>query len=352
MAMSISVHNPYDEPEQSSTTKWIVAFVLLSLLAHAILIAVILLITLFMPVPKLPAVEPPSTTLTLTPIPPEAAPQPKMKPIFIPTTPEANAPHKPQRVESANDHDLTSKSTVARAPNSIMPDVTGKDHATSLNNLPSVQTPQKQEVSSTPPTPKAQPEKPTPPTPNPNQARQTPQQPPQPNPKPQPPTPPTKTTQPVDDNGLPLLPALNVPTMAPPNSAAPALAPSATPPQIAQSVHGTLGRQGDNSPAAMATELGRYKQYVYSVVGSYWYPAIDKQFGLIGVGAVHIQFTIHSNGQITDVTVLDGNTANLEILRTISHNALVKPAPYKAFSDAMIKEVGDSYTDDFSFSVY
>jgi hypothetical protein len=26
--------------------------------------------------------------------------------------------------------------------------------------------------------------------------------------------------------------------------------------------------------------------------------------------------------------------------------------PFKPFSPAMVKEVGDSYTDDFSFSVY
>lgn len=348
--MSISAHNPYDEPEESSTTRWVIAFILLSLLAHAIIIAAILLITIFMPVPKLASPEPPTTTLTLTQLPPEEAPH--QKPIFIPTQPQQNVPHKQQQVESANDTLLTSKSKVARAPDSIMPDTTGKEKAPNLNQSPNVQAPPKPEVSSTPPTPKqAQPQKPTPPQPNPNKGQQ-PQQAAQP-PKPQPPTPPTKAPPQVDpDTGLPVLPALNVPTLAPPNSAAPALAPAPSQPQQQASVHGALGRSGDNSPAAMATELGKYKQYVYGVVGSYWYPAIDKQFGLIGVGVVRIQFTIHSNGQITDVTVLDGNSGNLDILRTISHDALVKPAPYKPFSDAMIKEVGDSYTDDFSFSVY
>lgn len=108
--------------------------------------------------------------------------------------------------------------------------------------------------------------------------------------------------------------------------------------------------QGDNSPAAMATELGKYKQYLYGVVGSYWYPDINQHFGTIGVGMVHIQFTVHSDGTLTDVIILEGG--NLEILKGISKNALVAPAPFKPFSDAMIKEVGDSYTDDFTFSVY
>ena len=345
--MSIAMRNHFEEPE-SSTTKWVVIFILLSLLAHAIIIAAIILITVFMPVPKI--VPPPasSTTLTLTPLPP--APSKPNKPIFIPTTPDANARHKPQLVQSANDHDLTSKSKTARNPDSIMPDVTGKEHAPALNNSPLVQAPKKPEVSSTPPTPKqAKPEKPTPPHPNPQQGKQAPQ-PLQPPPQPRPPTPPQKAPPQVDANGLPVLPPINAPTLAPPDSAAQPLAPAPSPQQQAASVHGALGREGDNSPAAMATELGKYKQYVYSVVGSYWYPDINKQFGTIGVGMVHIQFTIHSDGTLTDVVVLEGD--NLEILRTISKHALVAPAPFKPFNDAMIKEVGDSYTDDFTFSVY
>ena len=86
------------------------------------------------------------------------------------------------------------------------------------------------------------------------------------------------------------------------------------------------------------------------MVGSYWYPDINQHFGLIPVGAVHIQFTIHSDGTLSDVTILEGD--NQDMLKTISQQALVKPAPFKPFSDAMIKEVGDSYTDDFTFSVY
>ena len=346
--MAVIVRNPYEEPE-SSTTRWVVTFILLSLLAHAIIIAAILLITVFMPVPKLVLPEPPSTTLTLTPL-PSAPAQPK-KPIFVPTNPQANAPHKIQPIESANDTELTSKSKTARAPESIMPDVTGKEHNPNLNESPNVRAPQKPEVSSTPPTPKqAKPEKPTPPQPNPQQGRQTPS--PQ-TPKPLPPTPPQKAPPQVDPlTGLPVLPPISAPTMAPPDQSAQPLSPAPSQLQQATSVHGALGRNGDNSPAAMATELGKYKQYIYSVVGSYWYPAVDKSFQVLPVGMVHIQFTIHSDGTISDVVVLQGNEPNLQLLMAISKNALVAPAPYKQFSDAMIKQVGDSYTDDFTFSVY
>lgn len=345
--MPVSMHNPYAEPKPSETRETLVNVFLLSLLAHAAIITAILLIAAFMPVPPAMLHKPPSPTVSLSLLPP-----PPPKNIFIPTTPQANVTPKPQRVVSANDTDLQSKSQTARNPDSFLPDVTGKEHNPNLNDTPNVQSPQKQQVSSTPPTPrKATPDKPTPPQPNPSETKTTPPpKPPQPNPKPLPPTPPQKPAPQVDANGLPVLPPLDAPTLAPPNSAAPALAPAQSPPQQAASVHGALGRSGDNSPAAMASELGKYKQYVYSVVGSYWYPDIDQHFGTIGVGAVHIRFTIQSDGQISNVTILDGD--NLQILKTISRNALIKPAPYKPFSDALIKEIGTSYTDDFTFSVY
>jgi outer membrane biosynthesis protein TonB len=345
--MSIRMHNPYEEPE-SSNKRVLLDLLLLSLLAHAVIITAILLIAAVMPIaPAFTHKPPPESAISLSLM----APPPK-KPIFIPTTPDPEAQHKQLPVESANDTNLRSKSQTARKPDSIMPDVTGKKHAPNLNNAPNVQAPPKQEVSSTPPTPKQdKPQKPTPPQPNPQQAQKPPTTPPTPKAKPLPPTPPKPTPPQVDPlTGLPVLPPLAAPTMAPPNSAAPPMAPAPSQVQQAASVHGALGRQGDNSPAAMATELGKYKQYMYNVVGSYWYPDVNDHFGTIGVGMVHIQFTIHSDGTMTDVIILEGG--NLEILKGISKHALVAPAPFKPFSDAMIKEVGDSYTDDFTFSVY
>ena len=94
--------------------------------------------------------------------------------------------------------------------------------------------------------------------------------------------------------------------------------------------------------------LGKYKQYVHFVVGSYWYPAINQHFGRVPYGMVHIRFTIHSDGSITDVTVLEGK--DQEVLAKISMDALENPAPFKPFSDALIKQVGEKYTDDFTFS--
>ncbi len=353
--MLMTARGPFEDRE-STTTKWIIIFVLLSLLAHVILITAILLITRFMPVPKI--VVPKPTTVTLSLLPPPA-PAPRSKPIFIPTTPQTNAPHKQQPVESANDHDLTSKSQKPRAPNSIMPDVNGKEHAPNLNESPNIDTPQTPQVASTPPTPKqAKPQKPTPPQPKPQQGQQTPAQ---AKPKPTPPTPPQKNAPDVDPlTGLPVLPPLNVATMAPPNQAAQPLAPAPSQQQQAASVHGSLGRPGDNSPAAMATVLGKYKQRIYLAVGSRWYPKINNSLQLLGVGEVHVQYTIHSDGTV-ETKVLDGGNSSMQMLLSISINSILEAAPYDKFDDypglreEIIKEQGgdgSSYTDDFTFSVY
>jgi outer membrane biosynthesis protein TonB len=353
--MLTSARGPYVDPE-STTTRWVVYFVLLSLLAHAVIIAAIILITVFMPVPKIVLPAPASPTVSLSLQPPVPA-TPK-KPLFIPTTPDANAPHKEQPVESANDTYLKSKSKTARAPDSILPDVTGKEHNPDLNNSPNIPAPQKPEVSSTPPTPKqAKPQKPTPPQPKPQQAKQPPLQPPQPAPKPLPPTPPKKAPPQVDANGLPVLPPINAPTMALPNEAAQPLAPAAAQPEQAASVHGALNRQGDNSPAAMATELGKYKQKVYRAVGSNWYPKVNNSFQVLGVGIVRVQFTIHSDGTV-ETKVLDAGNSSMQMLLSISINSIREAAPYDPFPPGMVKELinqggdGSSYTDDFTFSIY
>ncbi|HEV3273179.1 MAG TPA: hypothetical protein VGZ93_13455 [Candidatus Methylacidiphilales bacterium] len=346
--MAVTMRNPYGEPESSTTTRWVVIFILLSLLAHAVIIAAIMLITVFMPAPKIILPEPPATNVTLSLLPPPV-PATRPKPVFIPTHPQANVPHKVQPIISANDTQLTSKSKTPRAPESIMPDVTGRPHGADLNNSPNVQAPQKPQVSSTPPTPRREPpEKPAPP------------QPPQPAPKPLPPTPPQKAPPQLTDNGLPVLPPINAPTLAPQNSAPQPLAPAPSQQQQAADVHGSLGRNSDNSPAAMASVLGKYKQRIYETVGSYWYPKVDKSFQVLGVGTVRIQFTIHSDGTV-ETKVLDPGDSTMQTLLSISVNSIRQAAPFEPFDkypglrQEIIKEQGgdgSSYTDDFTFSVY
>jgi hypothetical protein len=98
------------------------------------------------------------------------------------------------------------------------------------------------------------------------------------------------------------------------------------------------------------TLLGKYKQYVYEVVGSYWYPAIDQASFYSSVGKVRIKFTIHMDGTLSDVEVMEGK--QLVRLAAISLDALKAPQPFKPFTAELVKENGDKYTDDFTFSTF
>ena len=343
---------------------WVVIFILLSLLAHLLFVLTIVLLNHFLPKPELKS--PPqtlsSTTLSLEQPPPTPHMAPPPKHIFMPTEPDAGAVHKQTPIESANDTRLKSQSTSARTPDSLMPDITSKvEHPANMRsspNAPSTQPPHPAAASSqatqaqkSPPSPQNASQT----TPHPDQATQQTSQ-PQPNAKPVK-APPAKTPaskvvqQQLDPNGLPVLPPLNAPTLAPASQQRQETAPASSLPEIAQSVHGALGTHGDTSAAAMATELGKYKAKVYAAVGSRWYKKVNDQFQVLPVGMVHIQFTVHSDGTV-DTKVLEGDTGNLQMLLSISLNSIREAAPFDPFTPSMIQEVGDSYTDDFSFSIY
>jgi hypothetical protein len=349
-------------PRKSRDRPWVVIFILLSLLAHLLFVVAIVVVSRFMPTPKLKDnTQLSSVSLSLEqpppPVPAIAAPPHR---IFMPTSPDAEATHKITPIESDNDTRLRSKNQVARAPDSLMPDITAKrEHPANMHdspNAPSKAPPHPAQTSAT--AQQQQQQKPSPqqqtatqPQPQPAQAKQ-----PSQTAAKQPTTTPEKTPVPkvaqvaLDPNGLPVLPPIAAPTMAPASQRQEAT-PASSLPEVAQDVHGAVGSHGDDSAAAMATELGKYKAKVYRTVGSLWYHKVDQQFQVLPVGMVHIQFTIHQDGSV-DTKVLDGNEGSLQILLSISLNSIRESAPFDPFTPSMIREVGESYTDDFTFSIY
>jgi outer membrane biosynthesis protein TonB len=220
--------------------------------------------------------------------------------------------------------------------------------------------------SATPPTPQSQRQPPVPHPAKPNQAAKP--TPPQPHADKNPEEKAAKGTAPKpappeqeDANGLPVLPPIAAPTLEQqspqtqqvqqvPHKASPQSIPSFA---VYQSdVSGQSGQPGDNSPAARASELGRYKARVYRAVGSRWYAKVGNQLQVLGVGTVHITYTIHSDGSLEITADPDAGNPALMLLHSISVNSMTEAAPFPPFSDAMRKEVGDSFTDDFSFSIY
>jgi hypothetical protein len=115
--------------------------------------------------------------------------------------------------------------------------------------------------------------------------------------------------------------------------------------------HGAVGVHGDNSPEAMETELGKYKAKVYRAISSRWHPKVDAAVSLLPVGMVHIQFTIYKDGRV-ETKVLEGDNASLQLLLSISQSSIIDSAPFDPFTESMVRDVGDSYTDDCTFSIY
>lgn len=362
------MHTQDMEERDSRNARWLIVFVLISLLVHALLALAIILASIYLPAPKIDLMPLTSPTVNLTLMPQPVQPPPMKRP-FMPTTPQANAPHKDTLIESDNDTQVASHSKTDRA-DSVMPDVVSKrEHTSQLEDSPNSPSTQKPQSSSAPPTPKqAQPKQqqtpPQPKQPQP-QPQKTPPQQAQPTQNPSPPNPaktpaPNPKPAPFDPNGLPVLPAINAPTIAPqiPITADQATVPPPILQALASNLQGRAGITGDVSPKAMKTELGAYKTKFYRAVGARWYGKVNDQLQILPVGIVRVQYTIHSDGRV-EYKVLDGGNGTMELLLSISVNSILEVSPFDPFTDSMRKELaeqqggnGDSYTDEFSFSIY
>ncbi len=351
--------------EPATRKRWLIALILFSLLMHVLIVLAIVFINRHTPKwqPPTPDEKPPEVNLVLAPPPTPAG----HKPEFIPTEPQQNATHQPSPFISDHDARLQSKNRTARNKEAPLPDVTGrKDPSLDLHSQAPSPLVKSNPSPPAPEQPKEKPQKQKP-APKPNKAT-----------KPAPPNPdatqptdnPSTGRQPVtekpsdqqyDPNGLPVLPALNAPTLQPqtPQTEVIQQTQRAAPPRSVPSfavyqsdVTGQAGAPGDNSPAAMATDLGRYKAKVYRAVGALWYSKVNNQLQVLGVGTVHISYTIYADGTLRITADPDGGNPALMLLHSLSINSMTEAAPFDHFSDAMRKQVGDSYSDDFSFSIY
>lgn len=349
--------------QPATRKRWLIALILFSLLVHALIVIAIVFVSRHTPKWEEPANpdQTPQVNLVLAP-PPPAQHQPE----FIPTEPQANAPHQDAPLISDNDVQLRSKNRTARDENSPLPDVTGqKDQSFTLHSQapslsiksnpspPSPQQPKEQpqqQKTAQQPNKETKPEPPDPnainPTDNPEKGKDA--------------TKDKEVAEQYDPNGLPVLPAINAPTIQP-QTPQTQLVPQtrAAPPHSVPSfavyqsdVSGQAGAPGDNSPSAMATDLGRYKAKVYRAVGARWYEKVASQLQVLGVGSVRVTYTIYKDGTLTITADPDGANPSLMLLHSISINSMTEAAPFDPFTPAMIKEVGDSFTDDFSFSIY
>lgn len=104
-----------------------------------------------------------------------------------------------------------------------------------------------------------------------------------------------------------------------------------------------------SASGASTDELNKYQCYTRKVLWTIWDREIMKNQTSLWFGEVKIHCTIHSDGTLSDPSIVVGESTGL--LKTVSMDSLMASAPFKPFNDALVKEVGNSYVDNFIFTV-
>jgi len=98
------------------------------------------------------------------------------------------------------------------------------------------------------------------------------------------------------------------------------------------------------------TPLCDYRCYLHDKVSQRWYGEMARNDkGALRYGTVKIRFMVHSDGTISNLAIMEGESAGL--LKTVSINVLLDSAPFKPFNDGLVKEMGTDYIDDMTFTV-
>jgi hypothetical protein len=106
----------------------------------------------------------------------------------------------------------------------------------------------------------------------------------------------------------------------------------------------------DATKLADSTALTKYRCEAHDRVMALWFSEMKKNdCGGLRYGEVKVRCRINSDGTLSDLTVVVGESAGL--LKTVSINVLESAAPFKPFGDDLIKEMGRSYMDEFDFNI-
>ena len=99
---------------------------------------------------------------------------------------------------------------------------------------------------------------------------------------------------------------------------------------------------------AKATPFGAYDDALIAAIQDRWYNLLDQRsYAADNRGKVVLQFRLHYDGRITDVSVAE-NTAG-EVLGLICEKAVLDPAPFAAWPGDMRRLLGDTRNIQFTF---
>ena len=98
----------------------------------------------------------------------------------------------------------------------------------------------------------------------------------------------------------------------------------------------------------VATPFGAYDRYLIDAIQKRWYDLLDdRKYAAESRGKVVLQFILHPDGRITDMTVSENSAG--EVLGYICEKAILDPAPYPAWPVEMRRMIGENRPIQFTF---
>lgn len=111
---------------------------------------------------------------------------------------------------------------------------------------------------------------------------------------------------------------------------------------------GVRRRLDFSSVDAKATPFGAYDAAFIEAVQQRWYDLLDSRDFVQGrKGRVTLEFRLHYDGRVTDMTVVDTNVGDM--LSLLCQKAVLDPAPFAAWPSDMRHSLGDSRQLRFTF---
>ena len=121
----------------------------------------------------------------------------------------------------------------------------------------------------------------------------------------------------------------------------PRLAPELTTGTLMRS-ESSARRRGALAIDATFSEFGEYEQQFYAAVQTGWYQEIEFFQPIDTATQVHVQFTLHADGRVSDVEAVQSNAS--EIATFICETAISKRSPFRPWTREMVRVFGQERT--------
>lgn len=106
---------------------------------------------------------------------------------------------------------------------------------------------------------------------------------------------------------------------------------------------GGVDRRGSIALDAKASPFGAYDATVIAAIQKRWYDLLDDSSLAPRSGKVVIEFTMHYDGRVTDIKILEQEVG--EIFSLYCSKAISDPAPYPEWPSAMRQAIGRDHRD-------